>query len=62
MRAIVDGDACTACGLCPDICPAVFELTGEVATVKADPVPPGEEDAAREAADSCPVDAITIEE
>ena len=63
MKAIVDEDACTGCGLCPDACPAVFELDDDsVARVKVDVVPPDEEDAAREAADSCPVEAITIEE
>lgn len=61
MRAIVDTDACTGCGLCTDICPDVFELEGDVAVVRADPVPAGMEDSAQEAADSCPVDAIRIE-
>lgn len=62
MRAIVDSDMCTGCGLCPDMCPSVFELDGDVATVIADPVPSDAEDACRDAADSCPVEAITIEE
>jgi len=61
MRAIVDADACTGCGLCTDICPEVFELEGDVAVVRADPVPAGMEDSAQEATDSCPVDAIRIE-
>lgn len=61
MKAIVDADACTGCGLCVDACPEVFDLGDDVATVKADPVPADAEDDCREAAESCPVDAITIE-
>lgn len=63
MKAIVDRDACTGCGLCPETCPEVFELDDEgLATVKADPVPADAEDSAREAADVCPVEAITIQD
>lgn len=63
MKAIIDRDACTGCGLCPETCPEVFELDDEgLAIVKADPVPPDAEDSAREAADGCPVEAITIQE
>jgi ferredoxin len=63
MKAIVDRDACTGCGLCPETCPEVFELDDEgLAKVKADPVPADAEDSAREAADGCPVEAITLQE
>jgi ferredoxin len=61
MRAYVD-DTCTACGLCEDTCPEVFQLgERDIAEVVADPVPPEQEAAAQEAADGCPVDAIRIE-
>lgn len=62
MKTRIDADLCTGCGLCPDIAPEVFELNGEVAEVIANPVPAGAEDKAREAAESCPVEAIIIEE
>ncbi len=63
MRAIVDVETCTGCGLCVDVCPEVFELNEEsIAKVIADPVPPEAEDTCRDAAESCPVDAISIEE
>ncbi len=62
MKATVD-DTCTGCGLCPDMCPEVFELGDDgFAKVIADPVPESAEDSAREAAQSCPVEAIHIEE
>lgn len=62
MKAHVDPEMCTGCGLCPDICPAVFEMDGQVARAKIDPVPAEEEDSCREAADSCPVEAIFIDD
>ncbi|MDD5704593.1 MAG: ferredoxin [Kiritimatiellae bacterium] len=62
MRAIVDQDTCTGCGLCTDCCPEVFEMDGATARVKTDPVPAGSEAACREALVGCPVDAISIEE
>jgi len=40
MRAFID-DTCTACGLCEDTCPEVFQLGDrDIAEVVADPVPP----------------------
>ena len=62
MRASVDEDLCTGCGLCEDTCPEVFEMDGEVAKVIVDDVPAAAEDTCREAAESCPVEAIAIEE
>ena len=62
MKAKVDADLCTACELCVDTCPEVFELGDDVATVKVDDVPPEAEDTCREAAEGCPVEAIAIEE
>lgn len=63
MKAVVDRDACISCGLCVTIAPDVFELDDEdIATVIADPVPAENEAEAQEAADSCPTDAISIED
>ena len=59
MKTIVDPDLCTACGLCADSCPEVFEMGDEVAEVIADPVPADQEDCVLEAEDSCPVEAIS---
>jgi ferredoxin len=62
MMAMVDEKVCTGCGLCADTCPEVFELSGDVAVVKCDVVPKGAEVSCREAAEGCPVEAITMEE
>ena len=62
MKAIVNTETCIGCGFCASTCPAVFELQGDYAVVKTDPVPPEAEDACRDARDGCPVSAITIEE
>jgi len=62
MKATVDKDSCTGCGLCSDACPEVFELEDDVAKVTADPVPEAAIESCREAAESCPVEAINIEE
>jgi ferredoxin len=54
-------DECSACGICEDICPEVFELGDEKAEVKG-PVPADAEEKVREAAEECPVEAIEISE
>jgi len=55
------GDTCTACGLCCDTCPEVFEMGEDMAQVIGDEVPPEYEDAVQQAADECPVEAIVVE-
>ena len=56
-------DGCTACGLCEDICPEVFELADrEEAIVRTDADYNAFEDEIKEAAESCPVEVIQIEE
>jgi len=61
MKAKVDPDLCTGCELCVDTAPDVFEMKDDVATVKVEVVPAVAEDAAKEAAESCPAEAISIE-
>ncbi len=62
MKATIDSDLCSGCGLCVDVSPEVFEMEGDAVKVIADPVPAGAEDDTREAAESCPVEAIEISE
>ena len=54
-------DSCTACGLCVDTCPEVFEMGDEFAEVIVDTIPAKLEDTAQQAADECPVEAIIVE-
>jgi len=62
MKASVDPNLCTGCGLCVETCPEVFKMgDDDVAVVILDQVLPEVEDTCREAADDCPVDAIVIE-
>ncbi len=62
MKAAVDADVCTACGLCAETCPDVFALSDDddAARIIADVVPAEAEEACREAAEECPVDAIAL--
>jgi ferredoxin len=54
-------DTCTACGLCVDTCPEVFEMGDDKAEVTVDEIPAEHEDAVQQAADECPVEAIIVE-
>ncbi len=54
-------DSCTACGLCVDTCPDVFQMGDAMAEVVVDKVPAELEDAVQQAADECPVEAIIVE-
>ncbi len=52
-------DGCIACGFCEQACEAVFSVE-DVAKVNSANIA-GNEDAIKEAADGCPVNAIVIE-
>ncbi|MDD2435482.1 MAG: ferredoxin [Bacilli bacterium] len=54
---------CIGCGACEAITDEVFKLNDEgISEVVVDEVPEELEDDVKEAADSCPTDAIVIEE
>ena len=61
MKAKVDPDLCVGCGPCEDICPNVFPVVDGKAIVKVEAVPPKDEADCKNAAESCPTDANTIE-
>jgi ferredoxin len=54
-------DTCTACGLCVDTCPDVFEMGSDMAEVTVDEVPSEFEEAVQQAADECPAEAIIVD-
>ena len=54
-------DTCTACELCIDTCPEVFEMGSDMAQVIVAEVPPEFEDAVQQAADECPSESIIVE-
>jgi len=60
MKVTVE-DTCTACGLCVDTCPEVFQMGDDTAEVIVDDVPAELEDSVQQAADECPVEAIIVE-
>lgn len=61
MRARVEKPACAGCGVCVEMCPAVFEMgADDTAEVKVDVVPTDAEASCRDAADQCPTSAIVI--
>lgn len=61
MKAYVDKDACISCGLCPSICPEVFEMQDDgKAGVISEVVPENTVESAKEAGDSCPTEAIKV--
>ncbi len=61
MKATVDEDLCTGCGLCADTCPEVFEMKGDKAYIKENSIPDGSVDCSKEAASNCPVEAIKLD-
>jgi len=60
MNIQVDPILCTACGMCVDTCPEVFEMGIDAAEIIIDPVPLDQMDLASEAEENCPTGAITI--
>ena len=61
MKAVIDKDLCTGCGLCCDTSPDVFEMQDTVAAVKGSEIPSDAEESAKQAAEDYPVEAIKIE-
>lgn len=57
MKVKIDKEKCIGCGACEAVCPKVFKLINGKATAKMKET---NEKCAKEAADSCPVQAIEI--
>ncbi len=52
---------CIGCGLCVNMCSAVFLMTEEGVAAAKDTIYPDQEGFVQEAAESCPVNAIEIQ-
>ena len=61
MKAKVDPDLCISCELCVNLCPEVFRMEEGKAVAYAPEVPPAAAQTCQQAAEQCPVDAITTE-
>ncbi len=63
MKAQVDITTCIGCGLCEATCPQVFKLSDDdTSEVIVGTVPADAEESCSEAADCCPVEAISLDE
>lgn len=63
MKPVVDRDLCIGCGVCEEACPEVFRLAEDgIAVVIAEEPGPELYGPVRDAADMCPVEAISIQE
>jgi ferredoxin len=55
-------DTCTACGLCCDTCPEVFDMGDDIAEVFSDNISEELKPVVQHAAEECPVAAIMIDD
>ncbi|HBQ64546.1 MAG TPA: ferredoxin [Clostridiales bacterium] len=63
MKAYVDPDICTGCGLCEDACASVFSLNDDgIAVAIEDELEGDVLKEAEDARDQCPVEAIEIKD
>ncbi|MFH1063304.1 MAG: ferredoxin [Candidatus Omnitrophota bacterium] len=61
MKAIIDAEACVGCGLCANMCSEVYQMQDDKAIVIGNSIAADVLESAKEAASSCPVEAIKIE-
>jgi ferredoxin len=62
MKVAVDKELCIGCAVCESVCPDVFEMRDTIAIVKAEIIPEAMEENVKQAVESCPVTAISVQE
>ena len=63
MKAYVNDETCIGCGTCPEVCPEVFHMTDEgIAHAIDGNIPESVYGKAKQAEESCPVEAIDIDD
>ena len=62
MKVRVDKELCDGFQNCIAICPEVFEMEDDVAVAMVEEVPEDLQEKCRDAAETCPAEAIIIEE
>lgn len=60
MKGYVDKDVCIGCGMCVGTCPDAFQMDDDGLAVGYQEIPEGSVDDAKQAAEDCPVEAITV--
>jgi len=62
MKGFVDEETCIGCGLCPSLCPEVFEMNNETGKAIAKDIEIADDtlEDAKDAEEQCPVEAIDI--
>lgn len=61
MKAIVDQESCIGCGVCAQVSPGIYEMQGDKAVSISEEISEDKVDSAKEGAEQCPVDAISVQ-
>ncbi len=63
MKVVLNRDGCIGCGACAALCENIFEIDDEgLSKIKKEKVTDEDVELARDAIESCPTGAITLED